>query len=469
MKLPPLRPPLGPPLRGTALAVLALAAAGSLGACGGKKKAGSASTGDGGAATGSGVHATGPADVGRCVATLERAAAMPATERAGTIVRGCAVCGRPFDAVLAADRADTGGPVDLEEIWAVVHACGGVCTNQAAASFRNQLTELTPGRPSTRPWRALAGPCGEQLHLDTAGERFASGAWYAFAVIGDKLAAARATMPPTEQARLDGALASMLLPLPPLSAPGTGFVVPGGGLLPGTPWLQITVTADATFLGRLAFARLAPSGIELADGGVPYPGDKLKTPSELADAISRWRDPTTLPPPALTDRIDEPVVIAPRASPARTVIDVMRALGPHQARLAVATAAPAALWRGLVAAHPVLLGATAPVGRRLRLGLSTPRIAVVDDKGAVLVSAELPFQDRLLVERWVGALNAVGAEHTVEVLAEDGKVDAMAALLDAAAGAAVRLAVPAPVGAKLTGHDLPTFDEAAIKAALGAP
>src|SRR5688572_2366982 len=123
-------------------------------ACGSKKSSGSGT----GTGTGTGSSAL-PANLGRCLTTLERAATLPAFERAGAIVRGCGLCGRSWDPLLAADRADTGSPVDIEEVWAIVEACGGTCTNQSSGAFRNQLTELMAGKPSTKPWRVLADAC----------------------------------------------------------------------------------------------------------------------------------------------------------------------------------------------------------------------------------------------------------------------------------------------------------------------
>ena len=253
-------------------------------ACGGKKERSGTGTGTG---TGTGKAEAG--DVGRCVSTLERAASMPAFERGGAIVRGCGLCGRPWDPLIAADRADTGTPVDLEEVWAIVDACGGVCTNQAAAVFRGQLAELLPGKPSTRPWRALAEACPELMHVDKDSERFASGAWYALGAIGDKLHVARATLPPSDQARLDAALTAMLLPLPPFTAPGTSFIVPGGGLRPGTPWKAITVTTDAVFVGRLAFAQVTANGLQLDDGDTPYPGARSRPGRRAGSRRARSR------------------------------------------------------------------------------------------------------------------------------------------------------------------------------------
>jgi hypothetical protein len=379
------------------------------------------------------------------------------------------LCGRSFDPLLAADRADMGAPVDVEEVWAIVDACGGTCSNQASGSFREALTELLAGKPSTRPWRHLADACPALMHMDKNSERFASGAWYALAAMSDKLVAARATLPAPEQARLDAALGAMLLPLPPLTAPGTAFIPPGGALLPGTPWKAITATPDAVFVGRLAFAHVAPSGLALVDGGTPYPGTRIAKLDELPAALASLTATSATPPPTFTDRIDEPVIIAPRAASASLVTEVMGALGDTKAHLAIGTPAPAALWRGLVTAHPLALGAVAPAGHRLRVGLATPRIAVVDDKGAVVASAPLPIPDRPMVERWTAALNAVAQGRTIEVVIENGHVEALAQLLDAAAGGAAALAIPAPKGALLTGKEITAFSDVAIKAKLDGP
>lgn len=437
----------------------ALALSIALAACGGKKK-GEPDKGTGHVETG-----TFTADFMRCLTTLERAATMPAFERGGAIVRGCGMCGKPWDPLLTADRADTGAPVDLEAIWGVVEACGGACTNQSAGAFRNQLTELLPGKPTTKPWRVLADACPKLMHTDKASERFASGAWYALAMIGEKLHEAR-KLPGPEQARLDAALAAMLLPLPPLTAPGTAFIVPGGGLRPGTPWKVITVTGDAVFVGRLAFAHLSANGLQLVDGGTPYPGTRVDDDAWLATRVNELALAGAPAPPTLTDRIDEPVIIAPRAAPARLLLGAVSALGTEPTFLAVAAPAPAALWRGLVAAHPLPLLGTSTRGRKLRVGLSTPRIAVVDGHGKVLLSAPLPVPDRPMVERWAAALNAVAQDQSIEIVAEDGHVDALSQLLDAAAGSAATMAVPAPAGALLTGNEIAAFDDVKIKAKL---
>lgn len=445
-------------------------------ACGGEKKAAPPAARDAGSTPVGADHAA----TARCVAMLERAAALPPEERAGTILRGCGICGRSWDHVLSADHADTGAPVDIEALWATVEACGGVCSNQAAGAFKGQLAELAPGRLASRPWRGLAKDCARQLHIDDSSERFASAAWYALVTVGSKLHAARAALPAAEQARIDAALASMLLPLPPLSKSGTGYIVPGGGHRAGTPWRHITVTGDAIFVGRLAFAHLSPHGLGVVDGGSLYPGQKLAGAGELAAALTAQGAPGAAPPPVLADRIDQPVIIAPRAAAAAAVVDAMAALDTHRAYLAVAIPAPAAMWKGLVGAHPMPLGpaaaavlpgapgpsAAAAVPRRLRFGLVTARVAVVDDQGAVLASAPLP-DDPQLLRRWLKVVMDLGRDHVIEIVPETGKVDALAELLDVAAGAGVVLAIPAPAGARLTGRDLPAYDSARLATALG--
>ncbi|MBZ0232597.1 MAG: hypothetical protein K8M05_09740, partial [Deltaproteobacteria bacterium] len=65
-------------------------------------------------------------------------------------------------------------------------------------------------------------------------------------------------------------------------------------------------------------------------------------------------------------------------------------------------------------------------------------------------------------------LNAVAQGRAIEIVAEDGQVDALAQLLDAAAGGAAAVAVPAPPRAVLTGKDLVAFDDVKLKAALDA-
>jgi hypothetical protein len=105
----------------------------------------------------------------------------------------------------------------------------------------------------------------------------------------------------------------------------------------------------------------------------------------------------------------------------------------------------------------------------LRIGLVTPRIAVVDLAGKVVASATLPIPDRPIVERWTAALNAVAQGRTLEIVAEDAHVETLSQLLDAAAGGAAALAIPAPPKAELTGKDIGEFSDVKLKAALDAP
>ncbi|MBE7447599.1 MAG: hypothetical protein HS111_01525 [Kofleriaceae bacterium] len=452
---------------------LALAAAIALAACGGKKQADPGATGGGSGSDPGRGAAGGPADpaLARCLTTLERAAALPAADRAAAIVRGCPLCGRAWDPVLATDHADT-APVDLEAVWQVVDACGGTCTNQAAGLFRNQLAELGPGMPATRPWRLLAGSCKRLLRADDRSERFVSAPWYALVMIGDRLHAARASLPAADQARLDAALAHLLLPLPPVTAPGTAFAVPGGGLQPGTPWRQITLTADAAFVGRLPFAHLSSAGLVVVDGGHPYPGPEVAR-AELAAALEAQLAATAPAPPELPGRIDAPILIAPRAAPARIVLDAVAALGPHRAHRAVsAPRARSALWRPrLVAATRAPGRQRAPAGCRLRLAAWSRRASPWSTaaRGRCERRRPCPTRPPARRARWTcGGERARRRPRDRAGRRRPAPVESLSVLLDAAAGGAAALAVPAPARAALTGGDLPAFDEAALAAALAA-
>ena len=63
-------------------------------------------------------------------------------------------------------------------------------------------------------------------------------------------------------------------------------------------------------------------------------------------------------------------------------------------------------------------------------------------------------------------MNAVAKGRTVEVVAEDGTVEALSVLFDAAAGGGAALAIPAPAKAALTANRLASFDAAQIIAIL---
>ncbi|HVV82519.1 MAG TPA: hypothetical protein VHE35_05540 [Kofleriaceae bacterium] len=407
--------------------------------------------------------ATPPAAIGWCIDTLARAAKLPPIDRAGVILRGCALCDTPFDPLIAADHAIDGTPLDLPAVAAVIDACGGVCSKTALTALREGLAELGKDHPTLGPWRGLAEACPHTMHADRDAARFASGAWYALAVIGDRLAAARATLAADARAKLDAALTDLVLPLPPRSATGNPLLVPTAASQAATPWLALSIVGDQVYVGVLPFVRLAADGLHLV-GAPIYPGTPFDRPV-LADAVASALSASpgfAVPDPP--GRLDRPIVIAPHGSPAAAVLDVVAAVGDAPSYLAVTAAAPASMWPGQIAAHPIPMAARDPVhAAHLRVALGSGRVAAVDAGGKVLASAALPSPDQPMAARLYQVATAMAPGGVVEVLAEGGTVDDLAALLDAAVRGGAAGLVPAPHGATATGKPRPTFDGPALR------
>ena len=438
----------------------------SASACGRKRD--EAAAGSGSAVTLDGGGGGGGGDLGWCVTSIERAARLPPFDRAGVIVRACALCGGSFDPLLAADRAEGGEASDPAAVWAVVAGCGGVCSSTAATAFRQELAELGKDHPTIRPWRTLALACPATMHADRDAARFASGAWYALATVADRLATARPTMAAALRTRLDAALTDLVLPLPARSATGNPLLLPSAAQQRPTPWLAISIVGDQLYLGRLPFARLEADGLHLV-GAPIYPGTLVEAPA-LAAAIASTVTAGagfTIPAPG---RLDRPVVLAPLGSPAARVLDVVRAVGDAPSYLAVTAAAPASMWPGQLAAHPIALAARDPVrAAHLRVALSSGRLAAVDGAGKVVASAALPQPEQPMAARLYAAATAMAPGGVVEVVAETGTVADLAALLDAAVRGGAAGLIPAPAGATVTGQPRPTFDGPALRALVAPP
>lgn len=407
--------------------------------------------------------------LGWCVTSLGRAAGLPPLERAGVIVRACGLCGGGFDPLLTADRAIDGDNFDQAAVVAVVEACGGICTPTAATAFHAGLADLGRDAPTIRPWRTLALACPTTMHADRDAARFASGAWYALATVGAQLAAARAGLAPDVRARLDAALTDLVLPLPPRSMTGNPLQLPSGAAQRPTPWLAISIVGDQLYLGPLPFARLQADGLHLA-GAPVYPGavvDRAAVAGAIAAAITAGPGFAVPDPPG---RLDRPIILAPVGSRAARVLDVVAAVGDDPSYLAVAAAAPASMWPGQLAAHPIALAAKDPVrAPHLRIALTSGRVAAVDAAGKVVASAALPGEGQPMAPRLYAAATAMAPGGVIEVVAETGTVADLAALLDAALRGGAAGVIPAPPGAAVTAAPRPTFDGPALRALVAPP
>ena len=284
----------------------------------------------------------------RCEAALAAAPRLGPVRRVGAIIDGCRPCGdwAPLLrwSVLAAD----GGP-RAAEIEAAMDACRAYCKPEAKAAFLGTL-EAARGKHVPKPWRALGEACGEEVSATPDG-RYMSAPYFAL----DRIARAAAA-----HEKLGPHLAALELPLPPLSSTGGAFVLPPSpAIAPDAGPVHVTVSMTEISVGALPRARLGPAGVTVIAGDAPYPGTAV-TAKALAAALGKLS-------PGPDARI---AVIAPKAMPARRLLDVVPAAGAHRLVLAAAAAGGPEGW-SLPGVVPVVLSAKpAPGALRLDLGES---------------------------------------------------------------------------------------------------
>jgi hypothetical protein len=120
--------------------------------------------------------------------------------------------------------------------------------------------------------------------------------------------------------------------------------------------IHVTVTMTEITIGALPRAKLGASGVTVLAGDAPYPGTKVAI-TALDAALAKLS-------PGPDARI---ALIAPRAMPARRLLDVVAAAGAHQLVLAVAAGGPEG-W-DLPGVVPIAHSAKrAPGALRLELG-----------------------------------------------------------------------------------------------------
>lgn len=390
------------------------------------------------------------AGLATCRAALVRVAGLPPPERTAALVRGCPVCGQSFEPLIPA----AAGHPDLLQIDQLVAACAPGCSKRALDRWRQLLADVVPDQGVLRPWRALAEDCPAALPTDDATVRYASAPVFALATIGQRLEAARAALPPTDQAALDRERAAIAIPLPPWTVASTGLIAPPGRTRAALPWRHVTITDKQLLVGRLAIGRL-DGGWRVDASGPPYPGQPAS--ADLA------RDLAALGPRPAGADTDLVLVIAPIAAPATRVLDGLRALGDQPAAIAVAVPEATALVRGAVAPHALTLQSPSPAP--IRVDLAAGRVAIVDGAGAVTASFALP--PGTAAARWAVVVGAAGPR-PIDLAAVPAElaVDDLAALLDAAADAGLpRIGVTA-ADADCTTGDRGPFDPAAFAAQL---
>jgi hypothetical protein len=254
----------------------------------------------------------------RCEAALADAPGLKPVPRLQAVLDHCQPCGDWAPLLRWNVPTADGGP-KTAEIEAAMDACRAYCKPAARAAFLGTL-EAARGKHAPRPWRALGEACGEEVSAKPDA-RYLSAPYFAL----DRIARAGATHP-----RLGPLLAAIELPLPPLSITGGAFVLPAApAIVPDAGPVHVTVTMAEITVGALPRARLGASGVTVLAGDAPYPGTPVPI-TALGAALARLS-------PGPDARI---AVIAPKAMPARRLLDVVAAAGAHPLVLAAAAGGP---------------------------------------------------------------------------------------------------------------------------------
>ncbi|HLL24540.1 MAG TPA: hypothetical protein VK427_20555, partial [Kofleriaceae bacterium] len=132
----------------------------------------------------------------------------------------------------------------------------------------------------------------------------------------------------------------------PVSITGNGFALPQAAVMKPEPGrFHVTLSQQEIRIGTLPMAKLGAGGVTVDTGATPYPGALVTIAQLRAQLDALVGSPT--------GRI---VVIAPKALPARRVLDVVKAAGPHEVVLAVAAGGAPTGW-SLPGIVPIVLDA----------------------------------------------------------------------------------------------------------------
>lgn len=325
-------------------AALAFALVASLAACKGDKARPKPQAGSGSAAPL-------PIDWNACDHALAAASSAPLDARPQILIDGCKVCGDWTPLLRWSTPVEQGGPRGAE-IEAAMARCG-FCDGNAKQRFLGTLDDAR-GTEARTPWRQLGDVCKDKVSAvpDT---RFMSAPYYAL----DRIARAAGARGGDTAKKL----AAIELPLPAVSVIGTGLTIPDveRGVRSNAGALQITLMADAIYVGKLPRAHLGASGVQVDMGPAAYPGEQTKL-EDLPAALKK-----------LAGEGDTITLLAPVATPAENLVPVIAA---------AATVAPVYLG---VNAHDVPEGWTL-VG-------TIPVQLTADAKPTVKVTGEMTVQN----------------------------------------------------------------------------
>jgi hypothetical protein len=242
-------------------------------------------------------------DWAACDNALAAAASAALDARPQIVIDGCKVCGDWTPLLGWATPHPEGGP-KAADIEAAMARCG-FCDGNAKQRFLGTLDKAR-GTDARTPWRQLGDVCKEKVSAvpDT---RFMSAPFYAL----DRIARAAAAHGGDTATKL----AAVEVPLPAVSVVGTGLVLPDvdRNVSSKVGTVQITLMADAIYVGKLPRARLGAAGVQVDLGPDAYPGAQTK----LADLPAALQ--------ALVGEDDTITLLAPVATPAEMLVPVIAA------------------------------------------------------------------------------------------------------------------------------------------------
>ena len=298
-----------------------------------------------------------------CEAAVKKAQGAPLDARPQILIDGCKVCGEWTPILRWNTPPQEGGPARTA-IEQAMTACHAWCDPNAKQRFLGTLDNAR-GTVARTPWRLL----GETCHAEWAEGRFVSAPFFAL----DRIA--RAVTAKGGPAAAD--LASLELPLPPVSASGVGPVLPDvDGVTPKVGEIEITVLGDKVFVGRMPRAHLGATGVAVTMGKDGYPGvevDVGKLPEALKAAIAG-------------DAAATITLLAPHAMPAQGLVPIVSAAAPVAPLYLAANAIEAPEGWTLAGAVPVQLATSGdPVTVAPEMTVQQLAAAIAQHKGSRVV------------------------------------------------------------------------------------
>ncbi len=245
----------------------------------------------------------------KCESALKKAKTMATFARGQVIIDGCAPCGDPKALLDWTTLPEQGGPTRPAIEQALV-ACHAFCDPNAKQRFFGAL-DTSRGTTSRAPWRYLGEMCKEQVSA-MPDARLSSAPLLLLDRIGRAIAG--------HGGDAANALADLDVGVPAVTITSIGPALP---TVPGTlatpPAKAVSLIGDDTFTGDLPVGHLGAAGVAVTGD---YPGK----PATLAQVGTAFEG--------------KAIVLAPLATPARRIVDLVAAAG--DGRLYLAADAPGA-------------------------------------------------------------------------------------------------------------------------------